>query len=87
MFLREGCLLRYADEKDVWTTVPRRGKPSEVSDFPSRVHLVEFAKKAAAPFKERWPKDGKEQALPLEHKFSIAEAKKLLAKKGEETTP
>jgi CRISPR-associated protein Csb1 len=87
MFLREGCLLRYADEKDAWTSVPRRGEPSEITDFPSRNDLVEFAKKSAEPFREKRLKDGKEQALPLEHKFSITEAKKLLAKKGEEATP
>lgn len=87
MFLREGCLLRYADERDAWTKVPRRGEPSEITGFPSHDDLVEFAKKAAEPFKEKWLKDGKGQALPLEHKFSIAEAKKLLAKKGEEATP
>jgi CRISPR-associated protein Csb1 len=84
LFLREGCLLRYADDKDVWMKVPRRGQPTPITNFPSRGDLQELAQKAAKPFEEKWPKDEKEQALPLKHKFDLAAAKKLLAKKGEE---
>lgn len=91
LFLREGCLLRYADEKDAWTKVPRRGEPTAITDFPSRANLEELARKAADPFKSKWPKKkdkaGEEKPLPLEHKFDLAAAKRLLAKKGEEATP
>ena len=82
LFLREGCLLRYADN-DTWTTVPRRGRPEDVS-LPERAQLLTYAVAAAAPFKEKWPKkDG--TALPLEHEFNLTEAKKLLAKKDDDT--
>lgn len=76
LFLREGCLLRYAND-DAWTTVPRRGEPAEVS-LPKQDQLVAYAMAAAAPFKAKWPTD-----LPLEHDFNLAEAKKLLAKKDD----
>lgn len=80
LFLREGCLLRYAND-DAWTTVPRRGEPAEVT-LPSHRQLVAYASSAAKPFEAKWPpglkKDG---TLVLEHVFSLAEAKKLLAKK------
>ncbi|MBS0576328.1 MAG: type I-U CRISPR-associated protein Cas7 [Proteobacteria bacterium] len=82
--LREGCLLRYADETDEWRQVPRRGEPSPIKNFPSHADLLEFAMDAAQPFKQKWPKDESGKALPLEHKFDLAAAKKLLAKKGEE---
>lgn len=80
MFLREGCLLRYADEKDKWTTVPRRGEPSEITDFPSRDDMAKLADDAAKPFKEKWPKNEKNQAIPLEHAFGLDAAKGLLSK-------
>jgi hypothetical protein len=35
-------------------------------------------------FKKKWPKDHQGNALPLEHEFNLAEAKKLLAKKDDE---
>jgi len=38
---------------------------------------------AAAPFRAKWPKDQGGKDLPLEHEFSLAEAKKLLAKKDD----
>jgi CRISPR-associated protein Csb1 len=82
LFLREGCLLCYAGE-DKWTTVPRRGEPTGVS-LPKHDQLVAYARAAAAPFKAKWPKDKEGKALPLEHEFNLAEAKKLLAKKGDE---
>ncbi|WHZ21406.1 MAG: CRISPR-associated protein Csb1 [Nitrospira sp.] len=82
LFLREGCLLRYAND-DTWTKVPRRGQPVEVS-FPSRDQLVAYAMAAAQPFKAKWPKDKEGKALPFEHEFNLAEAKKLLAKQVDE---
>ncbi len=81
LFLREGCLLRYANE-DTWTKVPRRGEP-DTETIPQHEQLVAYAKEAAAPFKAKWPKkDGTD--LPLEHEFNLAEAKKLLAKKDDD---
>lgn len=84
LFLREGCLLRYANE-DTWTKVPRRGEPTGVS-LPKREQLIEYAMAAAVPFKAKWPEGLKKDDKPvLEHEFNLAEAKKLLAKKGDET--
>jgi CRISPR-associated protein Csb1 len=80
MFLREGCLLRYADEKNEWKIVPRRGEPQLIENFPGRDELIEFAKEAAKPFKDKWPKDEKEQPRPLEHIFGLDAAKGLLSK-------
>lgn len=82
LFLREGCLLRYAND-DKWTQVPRRGEPTEVS-FPERGQLVAHATAAAAPFKAKWPKDKEGNGLPLEHEFNLVEAKRLLAKKDDD---
>ncbi len=82
LFLREGCLLRYANN-DTWTTVPRRGEPTVVS-LPEHGQLVAYAMAAAEPFKAKWPKDQTGKDLPLEHKFDIDEAKKLLAKKDDD---
>lgn len=82
LFLREGCLLRYAND-DAWTQVPRRGEPAAVS-LPKQDQLVAYARAAAAPFKAKWPKDEKGQPLSFEHKFDLAEAKKLLAKKEDD---
>jgi CRISPR-associated protein Csb1 len=82
LFLREGCLLRYANE-DTWTKVPRRGEPAEVS-LPKRVQLVAYVTAAAAPFKAKWPKDREGTPLPSEHEFDLAEAKRLLAKKDDD---
>jgi CRISPR-associated protein Csb1 len=83
LFLREGCLLRYAND-DVWTQVPRRGEPSQVS-FPEHVQLLAYAMAAAEPFKANWPEGLKKDGTPvLEHEFNLAEAKKLLAKKDDD---
>ncbi len=82
LFLREGCILRYAGD-DAWTAVPRRGDPTPVS-LPLHAELVKFAVTAAAPFREKWPKDENGTSLPLEHEFNLAEAKKLLAKKDDD---
>lgn len=84
LFLREGCLLRYAEENDKWTAVPRRGDPKSVS-LPEHAQLVAYASIAAASFRTKWPKDKTGKDLPLEHEFDLAAAKKLLAKKDDNT--
>ncbi len=82
LFLREGCLLRYADEKDVWMAVPRRGEPSQVK-VPDHDVLVKLATDAVKSFKTKWPKDEKGQ-FALEYNFDIKKAKELLSKKADE---
>ncbi|MGN6106864.1 MAG: type I-G CRISPR-associated RAMP protein Csb1/Cas7g [Kofleriaceae bacterium] len=82
LFLREGCLLRYANE-DTWTKVPRRGEPAQET-IPQHEQLVAYARKVAEPFKNKWPKNKEGQNIPLEHEFNLAEAKKLLAKKDDD---
>jgi CRISPR-associated protein Csb1 len=83
LFLREGCLLRYAKD-DTWRKVPRRGDPTEVT-LPERGQLVAYATAASAPFKAKWPDGLKKDGRPvLEHEFNLAEAKKLLKKKADE---
>jgi CRISPR-associated protein Csb1 len=82
LFLREGCLLRYAND-DNWKQVPRRGDPTDI-ELPSQDQLFAYAVAAAAPFRAKWPKDQGGKDLPLKHEFSLAEAKKLLAKKTPE---
>jgi CRISPR-associated protein Csb1 len=84
LFLREGCLLRYADDDDKWVAVPRRGAPRPVN-LPKHDEIVAYTRAAEAPFKAKWPKDKEGKALPLEHEFNLAEAKKLLAKKDDDT--
>lgn len=77
LFLREGCLLRYAEDGDTWYQVPRRGRPEPVrwaDDVPRK-----YAEAAARRFRPHWPDDAK-----LKHDFSLDEAKKLLAKKTAE---
>lgn len=83
LFLREGCLLRYTGD-DVWTAVPRRGNPNPVN-LPDPEQLFAYASCAAESFKAKWPKVEGEKHLPLEHEFNLAEAKKLLAKKDDNT--
>lgn len=84
LFLREGCLLRYAND-DAWTQVPRRGEPTGVS-LPQHGQLVAYAITAAEPLKAKWPADLKKDDKPvLEHEFNLAEAKKLLANKDVDT--
>ena len=83
MFLREGCLLRYAND-DKWTMVPRRGEPTQVS-LPKHDQLLSYALDVAIPFKEKWPEALKKDGKPvLEHEFNLAEAKKLLSKKSDD---
>lgn len=84
MFLREGCLLRYAND-DKWTMVPRRGEPNQVS-LPKHDQLLSYALDVAIPFREKWPDALKKDGKPvLEHEFNLVEAKKLLSKKGDDT--
>ncbi|MCC6930376.1 MAG: type I-U CRISPR-associated protein Cas7 [Gemmatimonadaceae bacterium] len=83
LFLREGCLLRYAND-DAWTKVPRRGEPTAVS-LPKHDQLVAYAIDAATPFKAKWPSGLMKDDKPdLEHEFDLKEAKKLLVKKADE---
>ena len=81
LYLREGCHLRYADEKDHWTEVYRRGEPKscniDLSSKDSQDKLVEYAEKTLKPFKEHWPTGS-------EYRFDVKEAKKLLKKKAED---
>ncbi len=91
LFLREGCLLRYADDGDQWYQVPRRGEPAQISLGQDTVK--NYATRAAAHFRSKWPevfqgkwpKDSQEPVLKYE--FNLDEAKKLLAKKTAEEEP
>lgn len=85
LFLREGCLLRYADERDEWTAVRRRGAPGPVA-VPTHDELLAFALAAAVPFAAKWPKSltTKDGKRVLEHDFDLPAAKSLLAKKDED---
>jgi CRISPR-associated protein Csb1 len=78
LFLREGCLLRYArNDKEMWYAIPRRGEPQWI-DLPSAREIIKgYTEQALKPLKAKWPKK-------LEFEFSIAKAKELLAKKGEQ---
>ena len=78
LFLREGCLLCYANE-DCWEAVPRRGDPVPVSlaSTESQTLIRRYAGAAAEPFMGKWPK-------VLEHKFDLKKAKELLAKKTDD---
>ena len=88
LFLREGCLLRYADKADKWTAVPRRGEPGEADKVTLPKDVVAYATAAAAPFKAKWPDGLKKDGAPvLEHEFDIKKAKELLAKKKDDETP
>jgi CRISPR-associated protein Csb1 len=80
LYLREGCNLRFAAEEN-WTSVPRRGEPTEIDLSSPRMAgiLLDYAKAAAAFFKPDWP-----PAEKLVYKFDLNAAKKLLAKKTED---
>jgi CRISPR-associated protein Csb1 len=80
LFLREGCLLRYADNGDAWYEMPRRGEPTPVSLNAKTVK--DYAMEAAKHFRPKWPDQGS-----LKHDFNLDEAKKLLAKKTAEEQP
>lgn len=92
LFLREGCLLRYAENGDQWYKVPRRGEPSPISLDPTTVKTYatstagHFRSKWPEAFKEKWPKEP--QQPDLRYIFNLDEAKKLLTKKAaEEESP
>jgi CRISPR-associated protein Csb1 len=53
LFLREGCLLRYADGNDIWYHVPRRGTPTEVTLEKSVIN--QHVTDAAKHFRPKWP--------------------------------
>ena len=80
LFLREGCHLRFADERDTWVKVPRRGSPEAIDLSSNEMHstLLAYANIAVKPFREKWP-----QGDQLTHKFDLKAAKQLLAKKDE----
>jgi len=89
LFLREGCLLRYAENGDAWHRVPRRGEP-EAIDLRADA-IAEYATAAAEHFRAKWPEvfkgkwpkeEGK--APELRYEFDLKEAKKLLEKKAAE---
>lgn len=97
LFLREGCLLRYAGNDDeIWHQLPRRGDPQPVKLSNARETVINFTREATKPFKAKWPelfKDKWPKEIPegkppvVEYEFNVNEAKKLLAKKTEEEEP
>jgi CRISPR-associated protein Csb1 len=92
LFLREGCLLRCAENADQWYKVPRRGEPVATSlDAPTIKNYAtaaakHFRSKWPAEFQGKWPKDTRPPELKYE--FNLNKAKELLAKKtAEEESP
>ncbi len=85
LFLREGCLLRYADNGDQWFEVPRRGEPKPVTVSPDTTE--EYTKKAAEHFRSKWPEVFGDKWPDLKYEFDLAAAKKLLEKKTAEEEP
>ena len=85
LFLREGCLLRYADSGDQWYQVPRRGEPAPIN-LNNQI-AMEYAKAATSHFREKWPDVFKRKWPNLQYEFNLNEAKKLLAKKTAEEEP
>ena len=85
LYLREGCHLRYADE-NAWQAVPRRGAtiPVDLASETAQTTLLEYAKKAVKPLKEKWPLKAECPEAPLVHKFDLSAAKKLLTKKNDD---
>ena len=85
LFLREGCLLRFAENADQWLQVPRRGDPAPISlQFNA---IKDYAEKAAGHFRAKWPKIFQDKWPNLKYEFNLSEAKKLLAKKTAEEEP
>ncbi len=80
LFLREGCNLRYVGE-DLWHSVPRRGEPKlvDLASDEARMLIQRYASTGAAHFRSKWPQT-------CEHLFDLNEAKKLLAKKEDDST-
>lgn len=89
LFLREGCLLRYAENGDAWFQVPRRGEPTPVAwsvrmleDYVEDV-ATHFRNEWPEVFKGKWPEEAG-KSPELKYEFNLKEAKKLLAKKTAE---
>jgi CRISPR-associated protein Csb1 len=82
LFLREGCHLRYADDKDTWYQVPRRGAPTEVAL--DKGAIKDYASVCAEHFRAKWQQTWPNDDDRLEYTFDLSAAKKLLAKKTEE---
>jgi CRISPR-associated protein Csb1 len=82
LFLREGCLLRYARDGDAFYQVPRRGEPVQVNL--ERNTIEGYAKATVEHFRSKWPEVFKEKWPTLKYQFSLEGAKKLLAKKTAE---
>lgn len=82
LFLREGCLLRYAESSDSWYQVPRRGEPEQVDLNVNEIK--NYVKTAAEHFRSKWPELFTGKWPELKYEFNLAEAKKLLAKKTDE---
>lgn len=82
LYLREGCLLRYAESGDAWQSVPRRGEPAPL-DLSAKT-AMQYARTTTAHFRAKWP-----EPKSMNHRFDLAAAKKLLTKKtaAEGTTP
>ena len=82
LFLREGCLLRYAENGDTWYEVPRRGDPTMVNLSSETVKT--YAERAAELFRGKWPSLFKDKWPELKYEFDLEKAKTLLAKKTAE---
>lgn len=82
LFLREGCLLRYADNGDHWREVPRRGEPTPIGLGAETADA--YARKAAQPFRARWPEVFGDRWPRLQFRFDVKAAKALLKKKTAE---
>jgi CRISPR-associated protein Csb1 len=81
LFLREGCLLRYAENADQWYQVPRRGEPAPISLGEDTVKS--YATNAAGHFRpRRWCEVFQDKWPELKYEFNLKEAKKLLAKRS-----
>jgi CRISPR-associated protein Csb1 len=92
LFLREGCLLRYAENGDAWYQVPRRGDPAAVAL--SAETPKQYAETQAGHFRAKWSEvfgdkwtQGAERSRELRYDFDLKEAKRLLAKKTADEEP
>lgn len=89
LFLREGCLLRYAEDCDVWYQVPRRGEPTQVNLTPNTIK--EYVGATAGHFLTKWPEvfgdkwyTGAGGTPELKYEFDLEAVKNVLAKKTAE---